>query len=129
MQNLDIRVRIAFIIGLVALCAVLIYPLNEKINLGLDLRGGMHMVMRVKTDDAVKAEIDLSRDRIRAALAESGISSGSSATQEVGDLLLSDLDAARIDEARSIVREQFPPTLDEITTEGDVGSSLGSVAA
>src|SRR5213594_614053 len=72
-MNLDIRWRLLLIVGLTALCLFAIYPPAEKIHLGLDLKGGIHMVMRVRTDDAVKAEIDLSQERIRAALGEKGL--------------------------------------------------------
>ena len=29
-----------------------------NVNLGLDLQGGIHMVMQVRTDDALKIEMD-----------------------------------------------------------------------
>jgi preprotein translocase subunit SecD len=34
------------------------YPPKEKISLGLDLRGGMHLVLQVHTEDALRAETD-----------------------------------------------------------------------
>jgi preprotein translocase subunit SecD len=34
------------------------YPPKDKINLGLDLRGGMHLVLQVHTEDALRAETD-----------------------------------------------------------------------
>jgi preprotein translocase subunit SecD len=33
-------------------------PPKQKINLGLDLRGGMHLVLQVHTEDALRAETD-----------------------------------------------------------------------
>ena len=114
----DVRVRLAIVLSSVVLCAVLIHPLAQKINLGLDLRGGIHMVMRVRTDDAVKAEIDLARERIRAALQEKGITVGSIDTAALDSLALTGIDAARADEARTLVRDQFP----QYQSEGGVGS-------
>jgi preprotein translocase subunit SecD len=72
-MNLELRWRILMILGATALCVWAIYPPAEKIHLGLDLKGGIHMVMRVKTDDAVKAEVDLTQERIRSALGEKGL--------------------------------------------------------
>ena len=69
----DVRVRLAIVLGAVGLCLYLVYPVSKTINLGLDLKGGIHMVMRVKTDDAVKAELELSRERLRGSLAEKGM--------------------------------------------------------
>lgn len=37
---------------------VISYPIKEKIKLGLDLKGGIHLVMQVITDDAVTMETD-----------------------------------------------------------------------
>jgi protein-export membrane protein SecD len=36
-------------IGVIALSAYLLYPIEEKIKLGLDLKGGMHVVLQVDT--------------------------------------------------------------------------------
>jgi preprotein translocase subunit SecD len=46
------------ILAVFATAAALAYPLDKKINLGLDLQGGMHMVLQVHTEDAVRAETD-----------------------------------------------------------------------
>jgi preprotein translocase subunit SecD len=96
------------VLGLVAVCLFLALPLQRKINLGLDLRGGIHMVMRVRTDDAVKAEMDLTRERIRGALQEKGITFASADSPEVDSLVLGGIDPAHTDEARTLIRDQFP---------------------
>jgi preprotein translocase subunit SecD len=49
--------------GLVILASILAaiaaaYPPKDKINLGLDLRGGMHLMLQVHTEDALRAETD-----------------------------------------------------------------------
>ena len=49
--------------GLLILASILAavgaaYPPQQKINLGLDLRGGMHLVLQVHTEDALRAETD-----------------------------------------------------------------------
>jgi len=48
-------------VGLFALSAS---PPKEKIHLGLDLLGGMHLVLQVETDDAVRAETDNTIDAV-----------------------------------------------------------------
>jgi preprotein translocase subunit SecD len=55
--------------GLVILASILVaialaYPPKEKINLGLDLRGGMHLVLQVHTQDALRATVDNDIDRL-----------------------------------------------------------------
>jgi preprotein translocase subunit SecD len=49
--------------GLVILASILlaagaVYPPKDKISLGLDLRGGMHLMLQVHTEDALRAETD-----------------------------------------------------------------------
>jgi len=46
------------ILAVALIAAWLAYPPKEKINLGLDLRGGMHLLLQVHTEDALRAETD-----------------------------------------------------------------------
>src|SRR6185436_14679167 len=39
--------------------------MDKQLKLGLDLKGGVHLVMRVKTDDALKLECDIESERLR----------------------------------------------------------------
>src|SRR6266567_579402 len=106
-MNLDLRWRLLLIIALLVICVWAIVPPSEKIHLGLDLKGGIHMVMRVKTDDAVKALVDLDQERIRSALGEKGLAPANIAAQGLGVLLFSGVDQARTNEARDLIRSQF----------------------
>jgi SecD/SecF fusion protein len=45
------RNRVLVIIGVIALCLWIVYPIQESLKLGLDLNGGVQLVLRVKTDD------------------------------------------------------------------------------
>ena len=49
------------------------YPPGQKINLGLDLKGGVHLVLRVQTDDALKLETDTTVERLRDTLTRAGV--------------------------------------------------------
>jgi len=62
-----------FILGLIALAIWAVYPLGEKIHLGLDLKGGMHLVLEADTSklppgenvkDAVATGLEIIRNRI-----------------------------------------------------------------
>ena len=44
-----------------------------KVRLGLDLKGGVHLVLRVQTDDALKLETEMTAERLREALRAGGI--------------------------------------------------------
>ncbi|OGX42002.1 MAG: hypothetical protein A3H41_01555, partial [Omnitrophica WOR_2 bacterium RIFCSPLOWO2_02_FULL_45_28] len=43
----NLKYKVLLILGLAGLSLWLAYPLDKKINLGLDLKGGMHLVLRV----------------------------------------------------------------------------------
>src|SRR3989338_10360988 len=53
-------------------CAYFAFPLNKRINLGLDLRGGMHLLLKVDTsnltgkakEDACDRAVEVIRNRI-----------------------------------------------------------------
>lgn len=55
-MNRSLLWRGAVIAGVIALAAWSALPLGDNINLGLDLRGGIHLRLQVQTQDAVRAE-------------------------------------------------------------------------
>jgi preprotein translocase subunit SecD len=62
------------LIGVITAAAVyFMVPPAKRIHLGLDLRGGIHLVLRVNTGDAVRAEVDDAMERVRADLAAKGV--------------------------------------------------------
>ena len=61
------------LIGVVTAAALFfMWPPDKKIHLGLDLRGGIHLVLKVNTQDAVRAEVDDAMERVRVDLTEKG---------------------------------------------------------
>jgi preprotein translocase subunit SecD len=64
----NLRWKVLIILGVIALSVFAFYPPDQKISLGLDLKGGVQLVMQVKTDDAVRIETETSSDRLREAL-------------------------------------------------------------
>ena len=64
------------ILAVVAIFAFWAYPPKEKIQLGLDLQGGMHLVLQVETEDAIRAETDNTIDALRRELGDASIAVG-----------------------------------------------------
>lgn len=54
----DLRWKVILVLIIIGLSIYLAYPPGEKIHLGLDLEGGMHLVLEVVTDDALSIETD-----------------------------------------------------------------------
>jgi preprotein translocase subunit SecD len=63
-MNTSLLWRGILIIALLAVALWSALPLKEKIKLGLDLRGGMHLVLAVNVDDALKAETERDMQRV-----------------------------------------------------------------
>nr|HRC86531.1 protein translocase subunit SecD [Thermoanaerobaculia bacterium] len=60
-------------LALAALAIFMVVPPREKINLGLDLQGGMHLTLRVKTADALRAETEKDMEALRRAAENEGL--------------------------------------------------------
>ena len=73
---MSLRTKLLIILGVIGLSVWGFYPPDKKINLGLDLKGGVHLVLRVHTDDALRHETELTAERLRAALAAAKVQVG-----------------------------------------------------
>ena len=69
----NLRWKLLVIVGVVALSVFAFYPPDKKVQLGLDLKGGVHLVLRVQTDDALRLETETTADRLREQLKTANI--------------------------------------------------------
>ncbi|MCF7873410.1 MAG: protein translocase subunit SecD [Candidatus Omnitrophica bacterium] len=68
----DLKLRLIGLLILIGLCVFYIFPIGEKINLGLDLKGGMYVLLRAdvseidkdKVPNAISAAVAKLRTRI-----------------------------------------------------------------
>src|SRR5687768_6032141 len=60
----NLRWKVLTIVAVLALSIFAFYPPQEKIKLGLDLKGGVQLVLRVQTDDALRLELQTTADRL-----------------------------------------------------------------
>ncbi len=70
---MNLTFRWILIILILGWAVYVITPLSEKINLGLDLQGGMHIVLAVETDKAIETKIDNVATQIRKDLSNEGL--------------------------------------------------------
>ena len=61
----NLKWKIPLILTVIFGAALLAYPLEERIALGLDLQGGMHLVLEVQAEKAVEVSLDRISDDIR----------------------------------------------------------------
>src|SRR5215467_15142111 len=82
-MNKRIFRRSLVILGVTLICLwrIFAYPgllpskasIKENVKLGLDLKGGTHLVLQVVTDDAIRAETDQAIDSLRQNLQKESI--------------------------------------------------------
>lgn len=83
----SLKIRFLVIFGVITASFFFAFPVEKRINLGLDLKGGMHLVLRVKTEqlsedarrDAVPRAMEILRNRI------DGLGVGETVIQRQGD--------------------------------------------
>jgi preprotein translocase subunit SecD len=63
-----LRWKVLIILAVTGLAVWAFYPPSQKVKLGLDLRGGVHLVLRVQTDDALRLETQQTAEQLRLVL-------------------------------------------------------------
>jgi preprotein translocase subunit SecD len=104
----NLRWKAIAIVLIAGLSAWAFYPPQEKIKLGLDLKGGIHLIMKVNTEDAANAVTDESVGALSQLLDEESISFGNIAKEAPGKLSLSGVDLNKDGDLRTLVQTNFP---------------------
>jgi len=126
-----IRNRVIVISAVLVLCVmgIICYPKNEneligfptnwqrlkenvrdRIRLGLDLRGGTHLVLQVQVNDAVNVTVDLAQERVQDELRAKGIAATVEKKTEGARtyLLIAGVPQEKSADLQTAVNEQFP---------------------
>src|SRR5436190_9573330 len=70
-MNQNVVWKLGLIVAVIALSVFSFY--YKGMNLGLDLKGGVHLVLRVQTDDALRLETETTVERLRDTLTRGSI--------------------------------------------------------
>ena len=109
----ELRVRAALYSAFLIACLVALWPPYErdgqpgKIRLGLDLRGGIHLVLQVMTDDALNAIIDDAVQTARDQTTRKGIAFAGAQRIDATSFSLEGVEPSRVKDAREILRDFF----------------------
>src|SRR5262249_24133154 len=68
-----LRLRIGFVLAVIAVSVWYLYPWRSSINLGLDLQGGIHLMLGVEADRHVASQTDRAAEDLKSALERKGI--------------------------------------------------------
>jgi preprotein translocase subunit SecD len=102
--------------------------LTENIHLGLDLKGGTHLVMQVKVDDVIKNITEGDRDKARDELVKAGIPFNAVKSPANGLVVIETPDASKQKEIRDKLTF-FGNEWDATTSGNSVTYTLSKSAA
>jgi len=69
----NLQWRLIAIIGVVIVAWWTVFPVGETVRLGLDLRGGVHLVLQVETEDALRLDAETRVAQLREAAVLEGL--------------------------------------------------------
>jgi preprotein translocase subunit SecD len=98
--------RIGIVAVVIAGSAWFLYPPKKTINLGLDLQGGIHLVLGVDVDKALEAQVERAGDTIRGDLEKKGIGATRIERRGSTELVVQLVSPQTWNDAQSVFREQ-----------------------
>jgi preprotein translocase subunit SecD len=110
----NLKWKILFILGIMVICLYLFISPRDKggallsrLNLGLDLKGGMHMVLQVVTEEALNQELVQDADRISTELKTKNIEYAASKKGNGMTIELSGVDSGKDKDVRAFLEQLY----------------------
>jgi preprotein translocase subunit SecD len=113
----DLRWKLALIVIVIGVSLWFTFPLGKRMNLGLDLQGGMHLVLEVEAEKAVDSATDRLVTEVSEGLAKLALPSLEVRKAAHDQLVVSVADAGRV-EAVAEAMKAFPALVPEGTKGG-----------
>jgi preprotein translocase subunit SecD len=101
----NLRWKIILVLVLTAIAIYGIYPPQKKIKLGLDLKGGIHMIAEVKIDEALAGYTDRIIENLKSEFTEKGVTVGSIVRQSNTSFVISGVPLDKQDQAKTILEK------------------------
>ena len=111
-MNRNVQWKLVTVIAVTVLSAAALYPPDERIRLGLDLEGGVHMVLRVQTDDALQVETETAGEQLGEQLELQGIIGTSVVATDPTTIRVEGVPQDRDAEFRQIADDQLAASYD-----------------
>jgi preprotein translocase subunit SecD len=100
--------KAVIILGVAGLCAAAIYPPQRKIKLGLDLKGGIHLIMKVHMEDAFNVVADEAVEVLSEALADANLTHQEVVKQSPTRVVARGVDINQESEFRKLAQQRLP---------------------
>jgi preprotein translocase subunit SecD len=136
MKNL--RLRLILVLVFLVICAYFFIspkekggPLLSRLNLGLDLKGGIHLVLQVVTDDALNMELRQDAERIAQEFKAKNIPNVSSKKGTGYSIEIVGVDSDKSSEARTYLESSYNQkyALRSSSTEGKTNFNLTMIGS
>jgi len=114
----NLRWKIVVTLAVTALAVWAFYPPREKVKLGLDLQGGVHLVLRVETDDALRVETEAASERLREELRTQGVTVAAIRAESPTTFVVEGVTPEEDAEFRRIADEQVGALYDRVSGVG-----------
>ncbi|MCY4601563.1 MAG: protein translocase subunit SecD [Acidobacteria bacterium] len=111
-MNRNVQWKLVTVIAVTVLSVAALYPPGERIRLGLDLEGGVHMVLRVQTDDALQVETETAAEQLGEQLDLQGITVASVGAPDPTTIQIEGVPPDRDAEFRQIAEDQLAASYD-----------------
>ena len=99
--------KLILTLAVTALAIFLFFPPKDKIKLGLDLKGGIHLVLQVMTDDAVTIETDTEIARLQEQLKKKNITFKTMVKGDIGGFTIQGLGADQEAGLKGVLDDTF----------------------
>jgi preprotein translocase subunit SecD len=110
----NLRWKLLSIVALTVICILGVTgippsweTMKSRIHLGLDLKGGTHLILQVVTDDAINVETDQTVGRVKDTLRNRQIAFSEVRKQDFRHLEIREVDPAKTSELRAMTDEEF----------------------
>lgn len=102
--------------------------LESRVNLGLDLQGGMHLILQVQVDEAINAETDQLAESLPALLREQGIGFQTVRKPDPRHVQIAGIPDDQVGTARTFLQDTYTRGTVHLTHTHPGGYTLGSLS-
>ncbi len=100
----------------------------EHIRLGLDLKGGTHLILQVQVDDAVNAETEQGAERLKELLRKQNIAFDEVRRSDTGQVLVRGIPVDKVHDFDELISSRFDPAWEQARAAQDPNAAAGTVA-
>jgi len=116
----NLRWKVIAIVAVAALAIRRVYPPQDRLKLGLDLQGGIQLVMRVNTEEALTYETETTAAQLQESLSTAGVTTSSVRPSNLTTFVVEGVAPDKDAQFRQLAQDQVGLTFDR---ESGVGGS------